>query len=377
VLHQADTPRGSWRRRAVVLGRVLLLAVLVAATGSCVGSSAGSAAPNYSLGTNYYQPTPEECPYYNAWTPDCYAESRERIAADLEFMSENEVGNLQRLWISLDQLFACFDERTGFCGYDEQALDNVLDTLRLMADYQHKAVVVLFAQSSRPEDVKYFRSEALDGEHPEMRAGYIEAAEEFVGALAADPAAASAVYAVDLQNEGYFQNRKVLSDRDTRCGDDTGCIDRTMSRPFFLDLRQALEEVAPEFPYTVSALSGELLGADMQYWLEMYPVDVYDVHLYVTDPQDHTEEFRRVQDLPGPWYAGEVGTANVDDEDDSCYTYDGDDPCTAATATWWRQHLGPDYGAEAVLVEHWGTLFQYSDGAPELTRTGRSLASPG
>jgi hypothetical protein len=112
----------------------------------------------------------------------------------------------------------------------------------------------------------------------------------------------------------------------------------------------------------------------MDYWLSMYRVDVYDVHLYVTDPANETGLFARARDLPLPWFAGEVGTDN-NESGKPCYTYDGNDACTVATVRWWREHLGPDYGARAVLVENWGTVFKYSaDGFPAFTDTGRALA---
>jgi hypothetical protein len=298
---------------------------------------------------------------------------REQIAGDMQFLEQHGGPGLQRLWISLDQLFSCFDEETGFCGFDRQALADVVDTLRIMDRYHQKADLVLFAQSNRSSDVHSFHFEALDGEHAQMRANYIEAARQFVQHIAADPVAASTVAVVDMENEGYFQNREALRDHTSACDSDR-CVDETLSRPFFDDLHQALEKAAPRFTYTLSALRAELLGPDQDYWIPMYPVDVYDVHLYVTDPGSSTALFARATKLPRPWFVGEAGPANHSHSDEPCYTYDGDDPCTARTAAWFRAHLGPDYRAQAVLIENAGTFYGHSDGEPALTDTGRAVA---
>jgi hypothetical protein len=339
-------------------------------------SQQGSA-PNFSVpyaGTDYYAPTFANCPFYSSWTAPCYDRTRQEIDSDMAFLSDNGGGKFQRIWISLDQLFSCFDKTTGFCGYDDQAVGNVLDTLRLLAGHQQVADLVLFAQPNRNSDVNYFHAEALDGDHDEMRANYIKAAAEFVQRIAADPVASSAVAVIDMQNEGYFQNRNALRDLGSSCGDDGDCIDNELSKPFFTELYDKLKGVAPQFFYTLSGVRGELLGSNMSYWISMYPVDVYDVHLYLTDPQDHTSSFSRAKDLPKPWFAGEAGTSNTDNQGKDCYTYDGNDPCTVQTATWWREHLGPDYGAKAVLIEHGGAVLTYDEGAPAFTKTGEALA---
>jgi hypothetical protein len=354
---------------------VVLAVLVLVMTLNLVGSSGRRVTFSVPYGgTNYYAPHSADCPFYSSWTADCYAATREVIVSDMEFMSRQGGGNFQRLWISLDQLFACWDPATGFCGYDRQVLANVADTLRIMAEHGQKADLVLFAQSNRASDVNYFRHEALDGRHGEMRQNYITAARQFVEYIAADATASSAVAVIDIQNEGFFMNREALLQLDTACGESGGCIDRTLTKPFFDEVYATLKEVAPQFLYTVSALKGELLGEDMDYWLSMYTVDVYDVHLYVTDPASKTALFANARNLPKPWFAGEVGTENSD-SGQPCYTYDGNDPCTVATVAWWRAHLGPDYGARAVLVEDWGTVFKYSDsGVPALTEAGHALA---
>jgi hypothetical protein len=349
-----------------------LLAVALGVVVTTVAVDEVAPADHYA-GTNFYQPISSECPYYSAWTTDCYVSTRPQLQRAMEFMAEHDGGDFHRVWISLDQLFSCFDATTGFCGYDQQALANVADTLRIMAGLHQKADLVLFAQPNRNSDVHYFHVEALDGEHPLMRANYIEAAVQFVRYIADDPVAASAVQVVDMQNEGYFQNRRDLRSLDTSCGSSGSCIDREFSKPFFTELYAALHEAAPQFAYTVSAVR-EILGEHMEYWLSMYPVDVYDVHLYITDPEQHRPLFAAAEKLPKPWFSGETGTTNTDDPSAPCYTYDGDDPCTAATAVWWRQHLGPDYGAEAVLVEHYGAVVADVGRGPALTRTGKELA---
>jgi hypothetical protein len=360
-----------------LVGLLVLAAMLAGAARTPDPAGTPLAAPSRGAlpyaGTNYYAPVTAACPFYSSWSPACYGGTRRQIDADMRALERAQGEGLHRLWISLDHLFACFDRKTGFCGYDRRALAGVTDTLRLMRSHGQKAVLVLFALPHRPSDVDHFRIEALDGRHPQMRANYIRAAEQFVAHVAGDPVAASAVAVVDLQNEGYFQNRRALRERDTRCGDDGDCIDRELSKPFFTELHRALAAEAPAFPYTVSAVGGEFLG-DLDHWIAMYPVDVYDLHLYDSDPAREGATLAGARRLPKPWFAGEVGTSNTDHPDRPCYTYDGDDPCTAAVATWWRKHLGPDYGARAVLIEHAGAVLDHSSGTPELTLTGRALA---
>lgn len=377
VAEDGAVPKGTRWLEGRARPLLVVVGILVLVLGVWIGSSRldeDSPSGAGSAGTNFYQPISSDCPYYSAWTTDCYDDSRQRIDRALQFLAENGGGDLQRVWISLDQLFSCFDEETGFCGYDEAALSNVADTLRLMAEQDQRAVLVLYAQPNRDSDVNFFRVEALDGEHEEMRAGYIEAAVEFVRFIAADPAAASAVYAMDMQNEGYFQNRRALQALGSVCGRDGRCIDRELSLPFFTDMYEALEEAAPDFDYTVSALSGELLGSSQEYWVSMYPVDVYDIHLYSSQPEAEQPMLARARDLPAPWFAGETGTDNTEDPSEPCYTYDGNDACTAAAAVWWHQNLGPDYGAQAVLTEHYGAVVEGDGDGLALTTTGRALA---
>src|SRR5690349_16466647 len=215
--------RRHWRLLAVA-GTVTILLVGVALAFSASGSRSGPGwaagtrgDPVSYRGTNYYSPTSADCPYYSAWTPSCYEGTREQVNSDMSVLEQGGGPGLQRLWISLDQLFSCFDEETGFCGFDQQALANVVDTLRIMDKYHQKADLVLFAQSNRESDVHSFHFEALDGEHGQMRANYIEAARQFVQYIAADKVAASTVWVMDMENEGYFQNREALRDNTSAC----------------------------------------------------------------------------------------------------------------------------------------------------------------
>jgi hypothetical protein len=104
----------------------------------------------------------------------------------------------------------------------------------------------------------------------------------------------------------------------------------------------------------------------------MYPVDVYDIHLYSDAPWTQSARWATGLALPKPWFAGEAGcaTGNV-----TC-TYDG----TAGLPVdqWWLANMTTD-GARAVLVEDRGTAWTYTrtgtGQVPTLSRVGRFIAA--
>ena len=102
----------------------------------------------------------------------------------------------------------------------------------------------------------------------------------------------------------------------------------------------------------------------------MYPVDVYDIHVYDDRPWNSSGLYSAGRNLDKPWFAGEAGCAVGHIE---C-TYDGSAALRADS--WWLGHLHRD-GAQSVLIENQVTIWHY-DGGPNgqgLTRTGAALAA--
>jgi hypothetical protein len=204
-----------------------------------------------------------------------------------------------------------------------------------------------------------------------MRANYLHAVRDFVSHLAANPIDAATVAVMDLQNEAYYmleqyfaQGRSYLGTF-TRCwigaAVDVQCVDQDIIHPWLTDLYNAAHGAAPRFTYTVSDTTRLL--QDYGYWQGMYPVDVYDIHVYDDAPWNHAALYARGRALRKPWFAGEAGCAPGHA---SC-TYNGAIRCTRPSAcalsvdTWWLDHLKAD-GARAVLLESSETAWTYRNG---------------
>jgi hypothetical protein len=305
----------------------------------------------------------------NHWTylkPVCWSNGmRARVRRDIRFIGDHRLGRFHRIWLSLDQLFGCWNATTGYCGYDRAKLANLDEMLRAFARARIRLDVVLLQQ----EQTNSFHFEALDGTHPRMRANYIKAVAEFVRHIAADPVAARAVAVVDLQNEAYFQIESHLEGRVSWDGGpcDATCLDTNVILPWIRDLYRAAKRAAPRFLYTVS--DTHRLMEDPNLWIPRYPVDVYDIHFYADDPGNRAAEYAAsARSLAKPWFSGEVGcaTGNV-----AC-TYNGNNPTTLKVDAWWLGNLRK-YGAKAVLVENVDTVFTVGK-RYELTAVGRSIA---
>jgi hypothetical protein len=95
----------------------------------------------------------------------------------------------------------------------------------------------------------------------------------------------------------------------------------------------------------------------------MYPVDVYDIHVYDDAPWKHAARYARGRALRKPWFSGEAGCASGHI---NC-TYNGAIRCTRPSTcalsvdTWWLDHLKED-GARAVLLESSTTAWIYPNG---------------
>jgi hypothetical protein len=329
---------------------------------------------------DYEQPDLDRtgCEYWTWLEPSCYTNitltayhisPQQELSREMNSIDANGLGHFQRVWISLDELFACFDPTTGFCGYSKAALGDLDDALARIAAAHQKVDLVLFADSGQSS----FNYKALDGYHPQMEANYVTALQQFVDHVAANPTDSSVIAVMDLFNEGYYQIDSYLEAMPNVCGRDGGCIDHNISRPFLLKLYDAAHTAAPHFLYTVSS-TANLLGIEQSRVFPLYAgiADVYDIHLYSggqTRPGDATSYLANAKNLTKPWFVGEAGCATASGT--RC-SYDGGNinctlpaACSLSIDTWWLENLR-SYGASAVLVQNAATVFSSSTLIPSL-----------
>jgi hypothetical protein len=328
--------------------------------------SPGIFSPATAGGMDYVDPitsgAPSPCGSHWTWLTSCYASYNQAVLQkDINFIAANHLGKFQRVWLSIDQLFGCFDATTGFCGYNPTYLANLDDALARFHSAGIQVDIVLFAQGG----LNHFHFEALDGKHATMRQNYINAVSQLVARLAANPTDAATVALIDFQNEVYFQNEYALTGKVIWNGStcSSSCLDQNVILPWIKDLYAAAKAAAPNFLYTAS--DTKRLMDSPNTWQPMYPVDVYDVHFYKDDPWNYASGYAAAAaTFTKPWFAGEVGcaTGNV-----SC-TYDGNNSTTVAIDKWYLDNL-PKYGARSVLVEDRGTAMTTSS-APSLTQVG-------
>jgi hypothetical protein len=307
--------------------------------------------PSYG-GADYVGPEHSSMPgpcgtSYNWARATCWAAYEAgRLQQDIDYIVANRLGRFHRLWISLDQLFSCFDATTGYCGYDATALADVDAALHKFAASGMQVDIVLLANGNE----NGFHFEALDHAHPSMRANYLTAVRDFLAHIASDQTDLSAVAVVDLMNEAYYQS-------------EVRGIDDPTVHQWLIDLSGVAHAAAPQLLYTVSD-TGRLYR-DQATWLAMYPVDVYDIHSYDDDPAANASVYANAAKLPKPWFAGEAGcrSGNV-----SCTYGSGID--AQRVDKWWLDNLRA-YGAKAVLIEDKGTLFVRRSHAYELQPVGQ------
>ncbi len=337
---------------------------------------------------NYYDPSDyfTGCHEWTWLQPTCYEDgkgeisARSQLTSDLSFVRRNHLGSFLRVWVSLDQLML-WNRTRGFQGYIPGALQNVDDALRQFAAAGVKVDLVLFVYAPGSGWLNQFHPEALDGQHNAMRANYLRALKLFLRHIASNSTDASTVAMMELQTEPYYQLEQYFSNpsnlgsfRNCIASGDlvrNDCIDQRIVHPWLIDLYRTARAASTRFPYTV-ADTGRLLTQnqnDQRYWISMYPVDVYDIHLYENSPWTDPARWRTGLKLPKPWFAGEAGCASGN----IACTYNGtsSDPID----TWWLRHLQAD-GAKAVLLESHVTLWTYPNGprSQTLTRTGEALA---
>jgi hypothetical protein len=379
-----------------LLAAVALLGLAVAARVSSNHMAAyGAAGSTFSVsytGTNYYIPAPTltSCPRWT-WLTSCYTNTsatrtaQQQVSADAAFIAQAGQGAFQRLWVSLDELMS-WDPTTGYQGFTPQYVANLDDALARFHAKRIQVDLVLFEWAPHSSAQHQFHPEALDGNHAAMRAHYLQAVRDFVSHLAANRTDAETVAVMDLQNEAYYQMERYFRQGRSYLGTFTacwtgsavnsGCVDQNIVRPWLTDLYNAAHGAAPGFKYTVSDTTRLL--QDYRYWQGMYPVDVYDIHVYDDAPWTHASLYANGLALRKPWFSGEAGCASGNTQ---C-TYQGNTPCTQPTTcalsvdSWWLNNLKAD-GAQAVLVEDGSTTRSYLKGphSQTLTLVGRRIQS--
>ena len=331
-----------------------------AAKRSCATASAVAFRPPTYAGMDYYGANDDSMPAPcndGRWVwlqKRCWitAGGRERLQKDINYIRRQRLGKFHRVWVSLDQLFARWDASAGYRGFDRAALANAREMLRIFAKAGMQIDLVLFVQPEGP-GLNGFHFEALDGNHPTMRANYLKAVRDFLLRVAADPLAAQAIAVVDLHNEVYFQTEAHLANEVRWNGSicSTSCLDTNVILPWVRDLYKTAKAAAPRFVYTASDTSRLLASPGA--WQPMYPVDVYDIHLYEDEPWNDAAQYAEsAATLTKPWFSGEVGCAPGHVE---C-TYDGNNTQTQRVDGWFLDNL-KKYGARAVLIESRATVF--------------------
>src|SRR5918911_3548226 len=345
-------------------------ALLALAVGARVSSGLWSAHADFNVsytGTDYYFPSDyfTGCGLWT-WLTSCYTSSltgdtaQQQLASDAPWIANNRMGTFQRVWVCLDELMN-WDPTTGYQGFNPQYLANLDDALAKFNANGIKVDLVLFEASKGTSDQYQFHTEALDGNHATMRAGYLQALRDFVTHLAQTPTDTATVAVMDLFNEAYYQLEQF------------GYSDSVIHQ-WLADEYDAAHGAQPDFIYTVSDTTRLL--KDYSFWQEMYPVDVYDIHVYDDTPWNKASFYARALALQKPWFSGEAACASYDTD---C-TYQGDtkcgqpSTCALSVNSWWLNNLKAD-GAQAVLVESSSTAWSYSHGpnGQTLTRVGQAI----
>ncbi len=155
-------------------------------------------------GLNYGTPSTADGEYVGTqWlrsgtgVADHWAEVKPALEADLNFIRDQDMGRVARIFIGLDQLMV-WDPRRGFVGFRPASLDHFRETLEMFDARGMKVIVVLYDQEE-VESLGNFHFEALDGAHPAMRNNYLRATEIFMRQFGSS----QTVIGWDLFNEPY------------------------------------------------------------------------------------------------------------------------------------------------------------------------------
>jgi hypothetical protein len=330
-------------------------AVFPVTTGGC-GSQPSSSfdLPDYK-GLNYGTPPTAAGTFVGTrWLrADEWPKVEPALKADLDYIKENDLGQLVRLFVGLDQAMI-WDERRGFAGYDAPSLDRFQAALDIFQTHRMKLIVVLFddEEASSPGN---FRPSALDGFHPAMRNNYLRAVASFLRRFGSSPVVAG----WDLFNEPYNS----LGRRGETPGQAAGGFHYPDSvvHGWLRDLYRVARCAAPGAWFTASDTTDLYWHGAADVGLYDDVVDFYDMHVYDDNP--------RVRDwkafLHKPYLLGEVA-ASIEDK------HYRDQALNSRTVRFMLEH-GADAGVSAVLAQAPDGLLFPSDRSG-LTETGLVLA---
>lgn len=231
-------------------------------------------------------------------TDDGWALARPRLRTDLDFIVTHHLGRVQRIFIGLDQLMV-WDRSTGFVRFDEAAVANLSEALDMFDAHHLKVIAVVFDQEEVASPGN-FHFEALDGQHPDMRANYLKAVDQFFQRFGSRPT----VIGWDLFNEAYnsLGREGGLSRPPAEDPVSPNYPDETV-HSWIRDLYQTAKRAAPLAWFTVSDTT-ELYWKDPPDTAKYEDaVDFYDIHVY----DDHPSPKNWERYLHKPYLLGEVG----------------------------------------------------------------------
>jgi hypothetical protein len=363
---------GHRRRRA---GWAVLLALVAAGLAACSrpGSPPPSAAPPLpgscqpgsprtldlpsTVGLNYGEPNTVNGDWVGtSWLrPGVWPQVRPRLQQDLDFIVSHHLGEVQRIFIGLDQLMV-WNRSTGFVRFDPVALRNFQEALDMFQAHHVKVIAVIFDQEVRSSPGN-FHFEALDGRHPAMRAGYLRALDQFLRRFGSSPVVA----AWDLFNEAYNSlGREGGLPRPPAEDPVSPNYSDAVVHDWIRDLYRTARCAAPQAWFTVSDTTELYWKNPPDTSLYQGAVDFYDIHVYASHPSPPDW----AHDLHKPYLLGEVGAD---------YPTDFENPTlNAQVVQWWVSHA-PALGVKAVLAhDASGSIYSLRTGT--LTPTGRVIA---
>jgi hypothetical protein len=290
---------------------------------------------------------------------DHWSETQPALAADLDFIRQNNLGHVQRIFLGLDQTMR-WDGTNGFVGFYEPTLQNFQQALDMFQAHDMKVIVVLYDQEVVRSHGN-FHFEALDGRHQTMRDNYLRATDQFLRRFGSSPT----VVGWDLFNEAY-NSLGTDGGLPKPPGDDPVSPNYSGEtvHTWIHDLYRVAKCAAPQVNFTVSDTT-EL------YWhdnpdLSKYQdsVDFYDIHIY--DDRPHVPDWK--SRLHKPIVLGEVAAST----DQQHYR---DQSINPAVLRFWLEQAR-QAGLSAVLA-HSSDNNVYPTDRTGLTPSGRVISDFG
>jgi len=230
---------------------------------------------------------------------DNWNQAAPQIAADLDFVQQHHLGKVIRVFIGLDQLME-WNDSTGYTGFHEPSVANFQRVVSLFAAHDLQMIAVLFDQEETASPGN-FHFQALDGQHPAMRAGYLQATQEFLARFGSEPT----IVAWDLFNEAYGSLGPDAGFPRPPAGDPVSPnYPDPMVHQFLHELYTIAKQAAPDAWFTVS--DGNLYVQPVPDLSRFDDVlDFYDLHIY----DDHPSLAGLRGALDKPFIVGEAGAA--------------------------------------------------------------------